>query len=128
VSAEQLHFYAMQFIDQTLAAVIQELRQLPGQKGDVGAAGGLAEELASGRWAPTKPNGIEAPPTTDYVPAPAPPADTMPVAALSTERSTRHHTERSSTATSSRPTCSWTAAATSGSPTSAWRGWAATPA
>jgi WD40 repeat protein/serine/threonine protein kinase len=85
-----VHFYAMQFIDgQTLAAVIQELRQLARPKGDAAAAGGLAEELASGRWAPTKRNGIEAPPTTAYVPAPAPLADTAPVAALSTERSTK---------------------------------------
>src|SRR5262249_19338200 len=36
-----------------------------------------------------KRNGADARSTVDYVPAPAPPADTSPAAALSTERSTR---------------------------------------
>src|SRR5579884_776302 len=59
VGCEQgVHFYAMQFIDgQSLAAVIRELqRQVqarPGQPGEPPtASAALAQELASGRWAP----------------------------------------------------------------------------
>src|SRR5438094_155139 len=53
-----VHYYAMQFIDgQTLAAMIAELRPLAGRDREdrvasTAAAGALAAELASGRWAP----------------------------------------------------------------------------
>jgi WD40 repeat protein/serine/threonine protein kinase len=85
-----VHFYAMQFIDgHTLAALIHDLRRLARPKPPAGAAGPLAGELASGRWAPARRSAADPQPTTDYVPAPAPPADsTTPAAALSTERST----------------------------------------
>jgi serine/threonine protein kinase len=110
-----VHFYAMQFIEgQTLAAVIRDLRQLPpvpmggspvasqpatGElpvaTGPSGAAGSLAGELASGRWAPPKPERGDPRTTVPFpvgaglslrLPAEAP---TAPAAALSTERSTR---------------------------------------
>jgi WD40 repeat protein/serine/threonine protein kinase len=90
--ARGVHYYAMQFIDgQTLAAVIRGLRQLMGLANSAGAglageAGGLASELASGRWLPRSGQ-----PTTAYVPPQAPPGETtLPAAAaLSTERSTK---------------------------------------
>ena len=94
-----VHFYAMQFIDgHTLAAVINELRRLAAPEAPEGAAeaSALAGDLASGRWAPPKqpPAGEQA--TGPYVPAPKPLpthhsalTTTPPVAALSTERSTR---------------------------------------
>jgi WD40 repeat protein/serine/threonine protein kinase len=99
-----VHFYAMQFIEgQTLAAVIRDLRQLapvatggsPVATSPTGAAGSLAGELASGRWAPAKPGGGDPRPTIAHPPepglAPTLPAEapTAPVAGLSTERSTR---------------------------------------
>jgi WD40 repeat protein/serine/threonine protein kinase len=91
-----VHFYAMQFIDgHTLAAAIQELRQLaggktPGNEASAGAVSALARSLASGQWAP---NGAEVLATGPYMPT-APlatnvAADTVTpaLAALSTERS-----------------------------------------
>jgi WD40 repeat protein/serine/threonine protein kinase len=96
-----VHFYAMQFIEgHTLAAVIRDLRQLGGPQAPAGAgptaaAGSLAGELASGRWAPAQRNGGDPRPTTSYAPDPGlPPTSpaeppTAPAAALSTERSTR---------------------------------------
>jgi serine/threonine protein kinase len=74
-----VHFYAMQFIDgQTLAALIAELRRpvqppMPEPPGAVSTVSALAEDLASGRWAPAPTSGLTI---------------TPPVAALSTERST----------------------------------------
>src|SRR5712692_11596900 len=52
-----VHFYAMQFIEgQTLAALIQELRQVEGRDGEARREPrppeSLASELVSGRWAP----------------------------------------------------------------------------
>jgi hypothetical protein len=91
----------MQFIDgQSLAAVIRELRQLAGletrdEPGSMHPAAGLAGELASGRWAPVKRSGADPQPTTACVPASKPSPTslaetaTLPVAALSTERSTK---------------------------------------
>jgi WD40 repeat protein/serine/threonine protein kinase len=90
-----VHFYAMQFIEgQNLAAVIRELRQLSGgeiegRTGSAVAADSLAGELASGRLAPARRNGMDSQQTKTWAPAPVPPADTSPVAALSTERSTK---------------------------------------
>jgi WD40 repeat protein/serine/threonine protein kinase len=104
-----VHFYAMQFIDgHTLAVVIRELRRLAGHEAAEGPAEAslLVGDLASGRWAPAKPTPLDQQRTGSYVPAepPAsplathhsPPAGhhsplttTSPVAALSTERSTR---------------------------------------
>jgi WD40 repeat protein/serine/threonine protein kinase len=96
-----VHYYAMQFIEgQTLAAVIRDLRQLAGLAttdgaGPPGVAGSLASDLASGRWAPARRNGADSQRTTDYVPSPVPPpppageTTAQPVAALSTERSTK---------------------------------------
>jgi eukaryotic-like serine/threonine-protein kinase len=88
-----VHYYAMQYIEgQTLAAVIQELRALRGPDGPA-AAGPLASELASGRWAPARRGAAALPPTSPCVPAPpspeAPAGDktTRPAAARSTERS-----------------------------------------
>jgi WD40 repeat protein/serine/threonine protein kinase len=84
-----VHFYAMKLIDgHTLAAVIHELRRLrqqhpPVAPGAVSTASVLAEELASGRWAPARD-------TPSAGPSPAEPSaltTTPPVAALSTERS-----------------------------------------
>jgi WD40 repeat protein/serine/threonine protein kinase len=95
-----VYFYAMQFIEgQTLAALIQELRQLDGDKAtgrpaSASAAGSLAQELASGWWAPARQRSAEPQPTGPYAPAstpePAPLADTVtpPKVALTTERST----------------------------------------
>jgi WD40 repeat protein/serine/threonine protein kinase len=95
-----VHFYAMQFIDgHTLAAVIRELRRLTGPTEPepvpaVDEASALASDLASGRWAPVKtPTGER--PTGPYSPGAgpltthhSPLSNTLPVAALSTERST----------------------------------------
>ena len=91
-----VHFYAMQFIEgQTLAAVIRDLRQLSRPEAPAGAPASLAGELASGRWAPAKhvrgdPRQTIAHPREPGL-APTLPAEatTAPVAALSTERSTR---------------------------------------
>src|SRR5579883_3438021 len=77
-----VHFYAMQFIEgHTLATLIQELRQLAAREGtgspaSASAARALASDVASGRWAPAP------------LPAPSADAATLPVAALSTGRST----------------------------------------
>jgi serine/threonine protein kinase/Flp pilus assembly protein TadD len=106
-----VHFYAMQYIEgQTLAAVIRELRLLAGLETASPApapvaASALASELVSGQWAPVKPTGGEivrlcggeeptSPdrPTTPlpHHPTTSPPHDpTPPIAALSTERSTK---------------------------------------
>jgi WD40 repeat protein/serine/threonine protein kinase len=93
-----VHFYAMQFIEgETLAAIIQELRQLAGNPTAAplipsNAAGSLPQELASGRCAPARP-GAESQPTGPYLPASAPALAplagtvTPAVATLSTERS-----------------------------------------
>jgi WD40 repeat protein/serine/threonine protein kinase len=90
-----VHFYAMQFIEgQTLAALIQGLRELAGPGSSAGAAGSMAGELASGRWVPAQRNG-DLPRTTPYGPLPEPPGappaapPTPPVAVRTTERSTR---------------------------------------
>lgn len=56
-----VHYYAMQFIEgQTLAEVIRELHEFAGMTPvagalDAAAAGSLAKQLVSGRWAPIKP-------------------------------------------------------------------------
>jgi WD40 repeat protein/serine/threonine protein kinase len=91
-----VHFYAMQFIEgQTLAAVIRDLRQLSRPDAPASAPASLAGELASGRWAPAKPGRDDPRPTIAQTRepglAPSLPAEapTAPVAALSTERSTR---------------------------------------
>jgi WD40 repeat protein/serine/threonine protein kinase len=94
-----VHYYAMQFIEgQTLSAVIHDLRQLtgvqpPASSGSAGAGGGMASEMASGRWAPARRHRADSQPITACVPAPPSslPADTtaQPAAALSTERSTK---------------------------------------
>jgi WD40 repeat protein/serine/threonine protein kinase len=81
-----VHFYAMQYIEgQTLAAVIRELRLLTGLEKASSASFGkeasaLADELASGRWAPGKPKGGEVvrlcggeEPTGPYRPTTPPP-------------------------------------------------------
>jgi serine/threonine protein kinase/WD40 repeat protein len=93
-----VHFYAMQFIDgHTLAAVIRELRRLAGQEPaeDVGEARALASDLASGRWAALKqaptgerPTGPSSPGAGLLTTHHSPLTNTLPVAALSTERST----------------------------------------
>ncbi len=91
-----VHFYAMQFIDgQTLAAVIQELRQRPGEKTpSAGGTGSLAQEIASERWAPAGHGGAHLQATGPYesatAPATARPIETVApaVAALATPRST----------------------------------------
>jgi hypothetical protein len=103
-----VHYYAMQYIEgQTLAAVIRDLRQMEGleakvPEGSAGTSGSLAGELISGRWAPVKPSPADVQATGPY---PSPAADqaahstqysvlgtasTAPVAALSTERSTKN--------------------------------------
>jgi serine/threonine protein kinase len=106
-----VHFYAMQYIEgQTLAAVIRDLRRQAGAEAAAGAppagpAASLASELASGRWAPVKQPGGEVvrlcgggESTGPYRPitspshhlTTSPPLDvTPPVAALSTERSSK---------------------------------------
>jgi WD40 repeat protein/serine/threonine protein kinase len=68
-----VHFYAMQFVEgQTLAAIIQELRQLDGrqvkapQEVEARPLGDLASELVSGRWAPAKGDGADSPTTGPY--------------------------------------------------------------
>jgi serine/threonine protein kinase len=82
-----VHFYAMQFIEgQTLAAVIQELRQLAKPQAPAEPVGALASDMASGRWAPPGP-AADAKPTSDYVPAPAAETMTQAAATISTERS-----------------------------------------
>jgi serine/threonine protein kinase len=90
-----VHFYAMQYIDgQTLGAVIRELRQLtppstPEPAGPGGEASALADDMASGQWAPAKRAATNEPSTGPYAPTTEALATTPPVAALSTERSTR---------------------------------------
>jgi WD40 repeat protein/serine/threonine protein kinase len=96
-----VHYYAMQFIEgQTLAAVIRDLRPLAGSPptdaaGRPAVAGSLAGEMASGRWAPARRKGADSQRTTDYVSTAVPPSPSagettaQPVAALSTERSTK---------------------------------------
>jgi WD40 repeat protein/serine/threonine protein kinase len=107
-----VHFYAMQYIEgQTLAAVIRELRQLAEldtaqSLPEADAASALVSDLVSGRWAPAKPKGGEGvmlcggeEPTGPYRPATPPPHHpttspphdpTPPVAARSTEQSTKN--------------------------------------
>ena len=72
-----VHYYAMQFIDgQTLAALIQELRQSAGlQPADQAAAPSpalsLASELATGRWAPARRSPAQVgEPTGPFTPSP----------------------------------------------------------
>jgi WD40 repeat protein/serine/threonine protein kinase len=104
-----VHFYTMQYIEgQTLAAIIHELRRMSGSEQPTPvrageAASSLANALASGRWAPAKLedgevvrwcSGEEAtgpyrPPPPQHRTTPRPHDPTPPVAALSTERSTR---------------------------------------
>jgi serine/threonine-protein kinase len=93
-----VHFYAMQFIEgRTLAALIRGFRRQAGSAAGEpgGPAGALAEEAASGRRAPSEQGPADEPPTGPDAPAPCPGAPaaaqttTPPVAALSTERSTR---------------------------------------
>jgi WD40 repeat protein/serine/threonine protein kinase len=90
-----VHFYAMQYIDgHTLGAVIRELRQLtqpstPEPAGPGGEASALADDMASGQWAPAKRAATNEPSTGPYAPSAEALATTPPVAALSTERSTR---------------------------------------
>jgi serine/threonine protein kinase/Tfp pilus assembly protein PilF len=120
-----VHFYAMQFVEgQTLAALIQELRQSEGRNGDApseprplgsGSAEplgqqarqgtpaypprppeGLASELTSGRWAPAREGNVDSPATGPYVPSA--PVDQTPQAATVTPPvgalSTEHSTRR----------------------------------
>jgi WD40 repeat protein/serine/threonine protein kinase len=82
-----VHFYAMQFIEgQTLAAVIQELRQLARPQTPAEPVGALAGDMASGRWAPPGPT-ADAKPTADYVTAPPGETMTQAAATISSERS-----------------------------------------
>jgi WD40 repeat protein/serine/threonine protein kinase len=97
-----VHFYAMQFIaGQTLAAIIQDLRQREKTQNKATANPGvsqIADELLTGNFAPGRRAAPDGPPTGPYVPAPSPPepgrplpaADTAPHGGLSTERSTRN--------------------------------------
>jgi hypothetical protein len=94
-----VHYYAMQFIDgQTLAALIQELRQDSGL--DTNGASrpsrslsAVAQDLLSGRAASAQPPAVEGPATGPHTPAPdeatLPSAATRPrgAAAVSTARS-----------------------------------------
>jgi WD40 repeat protein/serine/threonine protein kinase len=104
-----VHYYAMQYIEgQTVATLIRELRILAGLEpsdpsASAAAASALANELASGHWAPAKQPGGEVvrlcggvDSTGPYRPTASPPHHlttlppvdvTPPVAALSTERS-----------------------------------------
>jgi serine/threonine protein kinase len=104
-----VHFYAMQFVEgQTLAALIQELRQLEGREAGVKASGAAtkswAAELISGQAVPPgeqagDPEIAGSSPLPPFVPpyepgvglVPSPTAETItaPVGALSTEHSTR---------------------------------------
>jgi WD40 repeat protein/serine/threonine protein kinase len=98
-----VHYYAMQYIEgQTVAAIIAELRQLsrqdPKKVGNPASPGSKrTRDLASGRLAPTgrSGGGLEATVTwTDADSPPArtpnvPPADAVPPAMKSTERSAR---------------------------------------
>jgi WD40 repeat protein/serine/threonine protein kinase len=96
-SERGMHYYAMQFIEgHTLAALIQELRQLAvsplaRQTSPSTAAAAVAEELASGRWAPAA-AGARAPDhTTPHLPKPSRADDAVApsLPSLSTERSSR---------------------------------------
>jgi WD40 repeat protein/serine/threonine protein kinase len=106
-----VHFYAMQYIEgQTLAAVIRQLRQSAGLETarrvpSMDAASALASELISGRWAPAKRRDGEVvgscvgeevtdpcqpiPLAPYYSTTPQAVDVTPPLAALSTERSTK---------------------------------------
>jgi serine/threonine protein kinase/Tfp pilus assembly protein PilF len=92
-----VHFYAMQFIDgRTLAELIAELRDLEGRAAEPASSTGppaapLADDLASGRWAPPRPGEPTGPPAAPASQAGEAARDTatMPVAGLSTERSAR---------------------------------------
>jgi serine/threonine protein kinase/Tfp pilus assembly protein PilF len=91
-----VHYYAMQFIDgPSLAQLIRALRQRAGREADpADPAGPLADELASGRWAPPRGNPGDPPPAEDAPAAPpsaaaAAPTVTQPAGGLSTEPSTR---------------------------------------
>jgi WD40 repeat protein/serine/threonine protein kinase len=104
-----VHFYAMQFVEgQTLAALIQELRQLEGREAGVKASGAAtkswAAELISGQAVPPgeqagDPEIAGSSPLPPFVPpyepgvglVPSPTAETItpPVGALSTEHSRR---------------------------------------
>jgi serine/threonine protein kinase len=103
-----VHFYAMQFVEgQTLAALIQELRQLEGREAGVKASGAAtkswAAELISGQAVPPgkqagDPKIARSSPLPPFVPpyqpgvglVPSPTAETItpPVGARSTERTT----------------------------------------
>jgi WD40 repeat protein/serine/threonine protein kinase len=103
-----VHYYAMQFIEgQSLAAVVRDLRRQAGLGGAEAAAGpgaSLADELASGRWAPAarppagqragREDEADSQQTTGYAGPPQPrgPADETPAAApaaLPTDRPVR---------------------------------------
>jgi serine/threonine protein kinase len=105
-----VHFYAMQYIEgQTLAAIIRELRQQEAsetarQSSAADVASALASKLVSGQWVPIKqrhgeavglcgaeqpavPCSTTSPPQRPITPAPT--DLTRPIAALSTEPSTK---------------------------------------
>jgi WD40 repeat protein/serine/threonine protein kinase len=104
-----MHFYAMQYIEgQTLAALILDLRRPTGleatdSSASEASANALASQLASGRWAPSKPKASEVVrlcggeaskgPYRPTTPLPSHPATSLPhdlrspAAARSTERS-----------------------------------------
>jgi serine/threonine protein kinase/Flp pilus assembly protein TadD len=87
-----VHFYAMQFIEgQTLAAVIQELRQQAGldEREPAPSRSQLADEMVSGRLLSARRAALEEPPTIPQVapPAQAPAPGTAPQAGLPTEQS-----------------------------------------
>jgi WD40 repeat protein/serine/threonine protein kinase len=92
-----VHYYAMQFIDgQSLAAMIQELRQQAGLVADPDApsvnAAAMAQELTSGHWAPAKRRSFDPDATCVYDPAAELPVAVTTVAAAgatSTDPSTR---------------------------------------
>jgi serine/threonine protein kinase/Tfp pilus assembly protein PilF len=73
-----VHYYAMQFIDgQTVAALIQELRQQAGrhvvpQAASAGATGALLSQLLSGSPSPGKYSGSGLQTTEPYSPLPSP--------------------------------------------------------
>jgi serine/threonine protein kinase/Flp pilus assembly protein TadD len=69
-SERGVHFYAMQFIDgRTLADLIRQLRRQAGGGGEEGGrTGGLAEELPSGRWAPSPRPTAASEPAGPYTP------------------------------------------------------------
>jgi hypothetical protein len=143
-----VHFYAMQLIDgQSLAHVIEELRDLRAETGDdaitpqphetVQLSGGAGTEfILDSDGVPAHPSPRPTPRTTPSQPVrprlasrnsrrcarPSAPPTSAPSPSSGSRRPTRWHTRipsASSTATSSPPTSSSTPAGTSGSPTSA---------